>query len=82
MLKPRQATGAEFAALMQRYGLRSNRGAVIAARLLRVTPATIQSYYSKGLLRNSLELLEFKLPRRKSKDRTGHSAVIPPIVGG
>jgi predicted transcriptional regulator len=57
----RHATGAELRALLDTYGLRGNDATARAARLLGVSQNAVQAYFSRGLRRNDLELLRYKL---------------------
>ena len=58
------ASGKELRSLLERFNLIGNDGAAQAARLIRVERITIQSYLTRGIDRNLLELLECKLTRK------------------
>ena len=58
------APGSELRALLNRHRLTGNEGAQFAAKLIRVEPNTLQSYLTRGIDRNLLELLACKLTRK------------------
>lgn len=65
--KRRRASAEEFTAMMGHYGLRSNEGAKRVAEILDVTPQTLFTFYSKGILRTELQLIELRLTYPKWK---------------
>jgi len=56
-----KASGDELRALMTKYNLAGNDGAKKVAELLRLTTGNVFMSLSRGLRRNDLELLEYKL---------------------
>lgn len=59
--KNRMAPPEEFARLMEQYGLRTDAGAAFVGELLRRDAQTVKTFYSRGIDRNYLELLQYKL---------------------
>jgi hypothetical protein len=66
--KTKHATGEELRALLERYGLRGNPASAMVADLLRVSQTSVQGYYSRGLRRNDLDLLAYRLAEAFSKN--------------
>ncbi len=57
----RRTSGAQFASLMETYGLRSKDGAELVARLLGLKLTTVYMAYQRGILHTEYQLLEAKL---------------------
>lgn len=57
----KRASGAQFAALMDQYGLRCNQGSALIAKLLDRPVISVQGFYSRGLPINELKLLKYQL---------------------
>ncbi len=62
-----KASGDELRALMEKYKLYGNAGAETVAKLLRLTPGNVLMALSRGLRRNDLELLAYKLKAGEHK---------------
>jgi hypothetical protein len=70
-----RATGKEFSRIMEKHRLRHNEGDYFVATLLNKRTTTIWGYYSKGLPRSLLELLEYKLADPQYAERLAKAQV-------